>query len=98
MIEEIIKIADIGYSVHSPSSMRKTICGTLDYLLLEMISGEEYKKVGNLYLGILCYKFFVGNPPFKSTEKETYEHIKNIDPHFPPDIPSRVQDAIVKLM
>ena len=27
-----IKLADFGWSVHAPSTRRKTLCGTLDYL------------------------------------------------------------------
>uniref|UniRef100_A0A673GZL3 non-specific serine/threonine protein kinase n=1 Tax=Sinocyclocheilus rhinocerous TaxID=307959 RepID=A0A673GZL3_9TELE len=33
-----LKIADFGWSVHTPSSRRSTLCGTLDYLPPEMIS------------------------------------------------------------
>ena len=32
----ILKIADFGWSIHAPSSKRKTFCGTLDYLPPEM--------------------------------------------------------------
>ena len=30
-----VKISDFGWSVHTPSLRRKTMCGTLDYLPLE---------------------------------------------------------------
>lgn len=33
-----LKIADFGWSVHAPSSRRRTLCGTLDYLPPEMIA------------------------------------------------------------
>ena len=32
-----LKIADFGWSVHAPSSRRTTLCGTLDYLPPEMV-------------------------------------------------------------
>lgn len=32
-----VKIADFGWSVHTTSSSRKTLCGTLDYLTPEMV-------------------------------------------------------------
>lgn len=37
-----VKLADFGWSVHAPSSRRKTLCGTLDYLPPEIVSGKEY--------------------------------------------------------
>lgn len=40
-----IKIADFGWSVHAPSSRRRTLCGTLDYLPPEMIEGKEHDSM-----------------------------------------------------
>ena len=37
-----LKIADFGWAVHTPSSRRKTLCGTLDYLPPEMIEGKAH--------------------------------------------------------
>uniref|UniRef100_A0A673H108 non-specific serine/threonine protein kinase n=1 Tax=Sinocyclocheilus rhinocerous TaxID=307959 RepID=A0A673H108_9TELE len=39
-----LKIADFGWSVHTPSSRRSTLCGTLDYLPPEMISMKIFCK------------------------------------------------------
>ena len=39
-----LKIADFGWSVHAPSSRRKTLCGTLDYLPPEMIEGKDHDE------------------------------------------------------
>lgn len=61
-----IKLADFGWSVHAPSFSRVTLCGTLDYLPPEMVTGKEYKQyVDHWCLGILCYEFLTGNPPFE---------------------------------
>ncbi|CAG9760968.1 unnamed protein product [Ceutorhynchus assimilis] len=38
-----VKLADFGWSVHSPSLKRNTMCGTLDYLPPEMIGGKDYR-------------------------------------------------------
>ena len=60
----VIKLADFGWSVHTPSKKRNTICGTPDYLPPEMISTPH--KVNYDYrvdiwcLGILTYEFVVG--------------------------------------
>ena len=39
-IENQLKIADFGWSVHAPSNRRQTFCGTLDYLPPEMVEGK----------------------------------------------------------
>ena len=36
-LDNKLKLADFGWSVHAPSSRRTTVCGTLDYLPPEMI-------------------------------------------------------------
>lgn len=71
------KIADFGWSMHTPSLKRKTIWGTLDYLSPEIIEQRTYNKKVDLWcIGSLCYKLLVGNSPFKNTlYSETYRHV-----------------------
>nr|XP_019572483.1 PREDICTED: aurora kinase C isoform X4 [Rhinolophus sinicus] len=79
-----VKIADFGWSVHTPSLRRKTMCGTLDYLPPEMIEGRTYNEKVDLWcIGVLCYELLVGNPPFESTSySETYRRILKVKwPH-----------------
>ena len=62
-----LKIADFGWSVHAPSSRRATMCGTLDYLPPEMVEGSSHDEKVDLWsLGVLCYEFLVGKPPFET--------------------------------
>lgn len=62
-----LKIADFGWSVHSAGSSRKTLCGTLDYLPPEMVNGDQHGKEVDLWaLGVLCFEFLCGRPPFES--------------------------------
>uniref|UniRef100_UPI00398F15D9 aurora kinase C-like n=1 Tax=Pristiophorus japonicus TaxID=55135 RepID=UPI00398F15D9 len=79
-----LKIADFGWSVHAPSSRRKTLCGTLDYLPPEMVEGRMHDEKVDLWcLGILCYEFLVGHPPFESgSHQETYRRICKVDIQF----------------
>ncbi|KAJ4927441.1 hypothetical protein JOQ06_015169, partial [Pogonophryne albipinna] len=72
-----LKIADFGWSVHTPSSRRSTLCGTLDYLPPEMIEGKTHDEKVDLWsLGVLCYEFLVGKPPFETkSHEETYRKI-----------------------
>ena len=41
-LNDTLKIADFGWSVHAPSSRRKTFCGTLDYLPPEMVANQKH--------------------------------------------------------
>ncbi|KAJ3648858.1 hypothetical protein Zmor_020629 [Zophobas morio] len=98
--EDNIKLADFGWSVHSPSLKRNTMCGTLDYLPPEMVENKVYSKfVDHWCLGVLCYEFLVGNPPFESkTSDETYQKIKSVDVMYPETVPQGAQDLISKLL
>ena len=95
-----LKIADFGWSVHAPSSKRKTLCGTLDYLPPEMVTGREHDENVDLWtLGILCYEFLVGSPPFESpTNQETYSRIKSLQYEFPSHVSEGAKDLIKKLL
>uniref|UniRef100_A0A8D0BDS7 non-specific serine/threonine protein kinase n=1 Tax=Salvator merianae TaxID=96440 RepID=A0A8D0BDS7_SALMN len=95
-----LKIADFGWSVHAPSLRRKTVCGTLDYLPPEMIEGKSHSEKVDLWcLGILCYEFLVGHPPFESPEHTaTYRRIMSVDIKFPPFMSDGARDLISKLL
>ncbi|XP_015681945.1 aurora kinase B-B, partial [Protobothrops mucrosquamatus] len=95
-----LKIADFGWSVHAPSLRRKTMCGTLDYLPPEMIEGKPHNEKVDLWcIGILCYEFLVGTPPFESEcHSETYRRIVSVDLRFPPFVTEGAKDLIVKLL
>lgn len=94
-----IKIADFGWSVHAPSMKRKTMCGTLDYLPPEMLDHKHYDATVDLWcLGILCYEFLVGKPPFESeSTNETYTRIRKIAVEFPSHVSSEARDFIMKV-
>uniref|UniRef100_A0A2D4NGN3 non-specific serine/threonine protein kinase n=1 Tax=Micrurus spixii TaxID=129469 RepID=A0A2D4NGN3_9SAUR len=95
-----LKIADFGWSVHAPSLRRKTMCGTLDYLPPEMIEGKAHDEKVDLWcIGILCYEFLVGIPPFESEcHSVTYRRIVTVDIRFPSFVTEGARDLIVKLL
>jgi serine/threonine protein kinase len=95
-----IKIADFGWSIHAPDNRRETLCGTLDYLPPEMVENKEHdNKVDIWSLGILCYEFLTGGPPFEAEgNSATYERIKSIDLGFPAHVSPEAQDLITKLL
>ncbi|KAK6477920.1 aurora kinase B-like [Huso huso] len=95
-----LKIADFGWSVHAPSMRRKTMCGTLDYLSPEMIEGKTYNENADLWcVGVLCYEFLVGHPPFESaSHSETYSRITKVDMQFPSIVSPGARDLISSLL
>lgn len=97
-----LKIADFGWSVHAPNSRRKTLCGTLDYLPPEMVEGALHDDRVDIWsLGVLCYEFLIGQPPFEAAgHSETYKRILRVDLKFPtsPVVSAGAQDLIRRLL
>ncbi|KAL6112250.1 aurka [Pungitius sinensis] len=97
-----LKIADFGWSVHTPSSRRSTLCGTLDYLPPEMIEGKTHDEKVDLWsLGVLCYEFLVGKPPFETkSHEETYRKISRVEYTYPtqPNISAGAKDLVARLL
>lgn len=95
-----LKIADFGWSVHAPSSRRGTMCGTLDYLPPEMIEGNFHDEKVDLWaLGVLCFEFLTGKPPFETeSHQETYSRIIKVDIKWPRNFAPGAKDLISKLL
>lgn len=97
-----LKIADFGWSVHAPNSRRKTLCGTLDYLPPEMLEGHDHDSTVDVWsLGVLCYEFLFGTPPFEAAgHSETYKRILKVDLRFPShhQVSEGAKDLIEKLL
>ena len=51
------------------------MCVTLDYLAPEMVENKDHDyAVDNWTLGILCYEFLFGVPPFEAeTQRDTFK-------------------------
>jgi serine/threonine protein kinase len=95
-----LKIADFGWSVHAPHSRRTTLCGTLDYLPPEMVEGRDHNEKVDLWsLGVLCYEFLVGSPPFEdqTSYRATYRRIAQVDLSFPSNLSEEAKDIISKV-
>ena len=65
-----------------------------------MVSGDTHnEKVDIWSLGILCYEFCVGVPPFETqTHDETYMRIKDVDLKFPDTMSDDVCDLISRIL
>ncbi|KAJ3188787.1 hypothetical protein HDU85_004501 [Gaertneriomyces sp. JEL0708] len=98
-----LKIADFGWSVHAPNARRETLCGTLDYLPPEMVEGRSHNSKVDLWsLGVLCYEFLVGVPPFEDysgdAQQNTYRRIAAVDLHIPDHVSAEARDLITRLL
>ncbi|KAF1921779.1 kinase-like domain-containing protein [Ampelomyces quisqualis] len=106
-----IKLADFGYSVHSESGFRSTVCGTLDYLSPEMAimmlkPGKDKdfytKAIDQWSLGVLTYELLVGKPPFemKSTHatQKKIANYKGKGIKFPSYVARDAEDLIRDLL
>lgn len=93
-------MADFGWSVQTPTSKRTTMCGTLDYLAPEILEKKKYDEKVDLWcLGVLCYEFLVGKPPFEANSvTATHVLIRNIALVFPPYVSTGARDFIFKVI
>eukprot|EP00357_Protocruzia_adherens_P028431 CAMPEP_0115015158 /NCGR_PEP_ID=MMETSP0216-20121206/26573_1 /TAXON_ID=223996 /ORGANISM="Protocruzia adherens, Strain Boccale" /LENGTH=369 /DNA_ID=CAMNT_0002385167 /DNA_START=119 /DNA_END=1228 /DNA_ORIENTATION=+ len=95
-----IKVADFGWSIRIDKEKRKTLCGTLDYLPPEIVSRDPHDTRADIWcLGILCYEFCVGKPPFEHNDRETTKsNILEGKLKFPEDLSWGVKDLIQKIL
>lgn len=96
-----LKIADFGWSVHT-FDRRRTMCGTLDYLPPEMVESKDHDAGVDIWsLGVLCYEFLFGTPPFEAAKhSDTYRRIIKVDLKFPvkPFVSPQAKDLISQLL
>lgn len=99
-----LKIADFGWSVHSPNSRRATMCGTLDYLAPEMVENKPHDETIDIWcMGILIYELLTGKAPFHCTDAEggqmeTARRITHISYSCPTTMSEGATDLIKKLL
>ena len=99
---EIIKLADFGWSIHQKSNkLRTTFCGTAEYLPPEVIDDKPHIPSSDIWcLGILIYELCAGEPPFTSeNDYETMKRIKYFKMRdYPQHFSEECKDLIGKLV
>lgn len=65
-------------------------------LYIFRVEGRSYNDtVDQWCLGILCYEFLVGRPPFEAPDSEnTYEKIRKLDIDYPNHLSAGAKDLI----
>ena len=73
--------------------------GTLDYLPPEMVEQRTYNCTADIWcLGVLCYEFLVGKPPFEAEgQQATYANIIAVNYTFPFNFPPGAQDLVSRV-
>lgn len=66
IIQGILKLCDFGWSAIFDTDMKKTFCGTLDYVSPEMKDKGEYTTSVDIWsIGVLTFQLLTGFPPHK---------------------------------
>jgi len=99
---EVIKLADFGWSIHQISNkLRKTFCGTAEYMPPEVINGQPHIPNSDLWcLGILIFELCAGEPPFtaNSNPEIIYKIRKFKMKAYPNYFSDDIKDLIGKLL
>lgn len=97
--DDLLKLADFGWSVYNSDKKRNTFCGTAEYLPPEMCKENVYDFQADIWcLGILCYEFCIGTTPFsgKNSLRVTKQKIIANELDFPPYLSDHCTDFISK--
>lgn len=75
-----LKLCDFGWAANCETGMKKTFCGTLDYVSPEILEEREYHLSVDLWsLGVLTFEMLAGFPPFQEDiPKLKMNRIKNV--------------------
>jgi len=63
-----------------------------------MVEGKDHTAAVDIWsLGVLCYEFLVGVPPFEAPERDTYKRIAQVDLKIPNTISREAKDLIKRV-
>jgi len=92
-----VKLSDFGWSnYYSEDEIRKTYCGTPDYLAPEMLKKSGHGTSMDIWsLGVLIFELLSGSPPFSGKDQqELFSNIRNHKLNWPSDFPPLAKNLI----
>ena len=94
-----LKLADFGWSIHTPKNKRSTFCGTMDYISPEMIKEKYSNSIDVWSIGVLTYELCSGFAPFHAKkDQETFNNIKKINYVMKSHFSDELKDFIAKIL
>jgi protein-serine/threonine kinase len=97
-----IKLVDLGIAKENASlySGAKTICGTPEYQAPEILNGEEYGCISDMWaLGILLYEMAVGKTPFYHPNYHyVYRQVLESEVEYPTTMSKNLKHLISSLL
>ena len=95
-----ILLADFGWSNFSDGGVRKTFCGTPEYIAPEMLLKKGHDTRVDIWsVGVLMFELLSGYSPFVAkSNQELYQNIRRLKIQWPKDMQPLAKNLIGKIL
>ena len=95
-----VLLADFGWSNFSDGGVRKTFCGTPEYIAPEMLLKKGHDTGVDVWsVGVLMFELLAGYSPFVAkNNQDLYQNIRRLKIQWPKDMPPLAKNLIGKIL